>query len=381
MLAGIPQSFCSNCHKLENIGATSYRNVVNEGFKNEFSRIKQTAASGHLHNFTLPFLDIRFSNVCNFKCRICGSENSSAWLQDERILNGKNAPISESSHVVKLKNLKTDVINQLYEKLPTVTNIYFAGGEPLLDENHYLLLEKLIEIGRTDIIISYNTNLSVLKFRKWDLLQLWKQFEHVQVSASIDAIGPALEHSRKGANWSAIEKNLRLIKLFLPDVLISIYPTISVLNCFNITDLIDYFLANNYLKIPRHLNIGFVTEPKHLNLGLLNAGEIASLEAHYGLFLSKIKVQYPVEIYNHIAGELASIISFAKADNLQKFRPKFVQETKMLDLIRNEDTAAVLPELNSVLKSRSITSHILMLRFRASHSITKLKNILRELKP
>ena len=349
MLAGIPQSFCTDCVKLEDFGSQSYRDVVNHEFKNEFSRITETDETGFLKNNTIPYLDLRFSNVCNLKCRTCNSENSTTWIDDEKKLNPAFSSTLASSHILKLKNINPEIINQLYEKLPAVSSIYFAGGEPLLDENHYLLLEKLIELGRTDVILSYNTNLSVLQFKKWNAIKLWQQFEHVQVSASIDAIGPALELIRKGADWNMIQKNLKLIKLFIPNSLIVIYPTISVLNCFNITTLIDYFLKHNYIQITRQIKFNILNEPEHLNVSLLDENKINRLEEHYRAFLQTIKADCSAEVFEYLTSELEVIVKFARSKNLQSFRPKFATETLNLDTIRNENTSVILPELAFIL--------------------------------
>lgn len=349
MVAGIPQSFCSDCFKLENFGSTSYRNVMNHEFKNEFARIDETDESGYLKNNTIPYLDLRFSNICNLKCRSCSSENSSSWVEDEKKLNPDLFQSPKLSHIYKLKNINPDIINQLYKKLPSVDNLYFAGGEPLLDENHYLVLEKLIQLGRTDILITYNTNLTVLKFKKWNVLKLWQQFKEVQVSASIDAIGPAFELIRKGADWKEIQKNLKLIKFFLPNTLLIIYPTISVLNCFNITTLIEYFLKNNYIRISRQIKFNILNDPKHLNISVLNMDDINRLETHYNEFLLGIKASFSSEICDYLASELAIIIKFARSRNLQSFRSTFVEETKKLDLIRNENSFLTLIELTSIL--------------------------------
>ena len=351
MLAGKPQSFCSDCFKLEDFGSVSYRNIINQKFKNEFSRIDETAEDGFLKNNSIPYLDLRFSNVCNLRCRTCSSESSSSWAEDEKKLNPERAHDPGLSHIYKLKNINPEIITQLYKKLPFVKSIYFAGGEPLLDENHYLLLEKLIELKRTDVVISYNSNLSVLKFKKWSALTLWKQFEHVHLSASIDAIGPALELIRKGADWNEIQKNLKLIKLFLPNLLIEIYPTISILNCFSITELIDYFLKNSYVQISRQIKFNILNEPEHLNICLLNADEIKRLEGHYNDFILRIRYSYSSAICDYLADELALIIKFARSKNLQSFRPIFAEETRKLDILRNENSAETLSELSAILNT------------------------------
>jgi hypothetical protein len=104
-----------------------------------------------------------------------------------------------------------------------VQEIYFAGGEPLIMDEHYIILEKLIAAGRTDVILRYNTNFSHIQFKKWDLVKLWAPFINcaknpkgrVQLFASLDAVGPVAELARHGTVWENVYNNIETaIKLF-----------------------------------------------------------------------------------------------------------------------------------------------------------------------
>ena len=79
-----------------------------------------------------------------------------------------------------------DIWEQMQEHIPHLDQIYFAGGEPLIMDEHYYILQKLIDAGRTDVRIRYNTNLLKLHFKHYDLVEMWSKFNFVQVNASID---------------------------------------------------------------------------------------------------------------------------------------------------------------------------------------------------
>ncbi len=335
MLKGQKQNFCFDCHKMESLGKKSYRNTVNEVFKDKVNQVESGSEK-------ITYLDIRFSNVCNLKCRTCNAENSSSWYSDEVKIKNKEI----KNRILKVENFNPNIMNEIEELIPNLEYIYFAGGEPLLDVNHYRLLEKILQMGRQDMVISYNSNMSTLSFQHWDVLKLWAQFKRIQISASIDSVGTHMELIRKGADWKTTENNLRLIRAFLPNAFLQIYPTVSVLNCFQLTDLIDYMLENNFIKIENHIQFNVLVEPSYLNIGVLNESENKKLEKHYLDYLEKISSKYPAELISYLRKELLYIVAFSASQGLQKHRQELYENTQKLDQIRGESSAAVLEHID-----------------------------------
>ena len=100
-------------------------------------------------------------------------------------------------------------------KKPHFKNIkvfYFAGGEPLMTDKHYEILEHLIETGNTKVTLEYNSNVSRLKYKNKSIIDLWNKFENVTVSASLDSWGSRAEYIREGTDWDKVESNLQTIK-------------------------------------------------------------------------------------------------------------------------------------------------------------------------
>ena len=346
MLEGKPQSFCNDCHTLEELGAQSYRQIVNADYKSELNRLEQTDPSGFLTNNDIIYLDIRFSNICNLKCRSCNPDSSNSWYEDYKHVH-PDSPAGKKTYQVTVDS-KT-IFSDIEKRLPSIQKIYFAGGEPLLDENHYLLLEKLIELGRTDVLLSYNTNLSRLSFSKWNVLQLWQKFQFVRIGASLDSIGPSLELIRKGSNWREIQANISQIQELTPHVVLQIYPTVSVMNCFKMTELIDYFLKQDFFKTTQQFEINLLNDPDYLNICILNTDEIDQLEKKYDGYISSVRTRAEPGIINHLEAELKRVIKFARHQSLNHLRKAFKKYTFTLDQLRSERTVEVVPELLSVL--------------------------------
>ena len=344
MLDGKPQKFCTDCYNLEKIGDYSYRQMAND----EFADLKNTVISTKnivAKKSDLQFLDLRFSNICNFKCRSCNPDSSSSWHDDyQKVYPNWIA----DEKILKIEKWAPDILNQIESQLPFLQKIYFAGGEPLIDKNHYLILEKLIEIGRTDILLSYNTNMSHIKHKKWDCLRLWSNFKNVQISASIDAIGKPLELIRKGANWDVIWKNIFSVKLFCPWIKFNIYPTVSIMNIFNLTQTIQFFIDKKIILNSGNIKLNLLNDPDYLNVNILTAAEKNVVISNLRIYLDQLKNSCDLDLYEHLKKEFLILNNFLYPD-LSHLRPAFRKYTFTLDKSRTEKTAQVIPELFSLL--------------------------------
>jgi MoaA/NifB/PqqE/SkfB family radical SAM enzyme len=142
--------------------------------------------------------------------------------------------------------IKQDILE--YKKYiinPSVQSIYYTGGEPFINVEHWELLEEMVSTGYSqNISLIYNTNVSTLKFKDKNILDLWKNFKSVAVMASIDAVGPAFDYIRSGGNWATVEQNLIQLKNFQQqhaNLKITISTTVSILNIWFIAELLEYF--------------------------------------------------------------------------------------------------------------------------------------------
>lgn len=253
-LKGEKDNRCAVCYKLEATGGKSIRMETLEKF-------------GHLPINPTPklpvYFDIRFSNVCNFRCRTCWHGASSKWFHEAKQL-GTN--VGEQAIIKNVKSLD-DFIAKTGKALLGAEEFYFAGGEPLVTEEHYLLLEWLLHNKATNARLRYNTNFSKLTFKNYNILELWKHFPKVEVLASIDATGELGEYIRTDSVWKTIVSNREKIRA-LPHVQFKIAPTISTLNVHHLPDLYRDCLENNMIG-PEDLYLNILERPKHFNIQTL----------------------------------------------------------------------------------------------------------------
>lgn len=205
-LNGEKLSRCGECWQHENNGYRSYRQSMNFAYKDIIEETDNFLPDKPLD---IRYVDYRPSNICNLACKICSPRFSSKlidpWLEAGQISN------EEASELTKLNNerVSIEVINS---ELKKVDNVYFAGGEPMIADDHWTLLEKLISKNSQEIALKYNTNLTHLSFKGKSVEEYWPKFKKVLVGASLDGIGTEFNHVRTGGKWETIVKNLNRVK-------------------------------------------------------------------------------------------------------------------------------------------------------------------------
>ncbi len=253
---------CTRCYDRERNNGPSMRNWFNTTFVNDatIKSIETTTDTGEISDPTVQYLDIRFGNICNLKCRMCGHGLSSSWYEE----SNKIAEL-KGWHTAKEKFIHVDCYDKIEPLLGNITEIYFAGGEPTLYPEHLMILDKLIEIGNTDLSIKYNSNLTTLKYKGRYFIDVWKHFKNVNIGASIDGMSDTVEYIRTNSKWSEIVENFNSIKREAPHVRIAPSPTIGVLNIEDFHEFEKFAIENgwyenmmftlNYVMIPMEMNI------------------------------------------------------------------------------------------------------------------------------
>jgi len=241
LLKGDKPSVCHRCYMQEDMGTQSFRVSSNNQWSHHIDKaVETTDNDGTNHDFKLNYWDFRFSNVCNLRCRMCGPELSSSWYEEQIKYYGNS---STPKALINMNDAsKEDVMIYVDRFINDVEEIYFAGGEPFIMEEHYIILEKLIAAGNTKCRIRYNTNFTSLKFKNWDLIELWKPFvkdniDNVRVFASLDAIEEVAEYARKGTKWPAVESNIKRLHDNGMNVWTS--TTVSIFNVFELPRFVD----------------------------------------------------------------------------------------------------------------------------------------------
>jgi sulfatase maturation enzyme AslB (radical SAM superfamily) len=201
-------------------------------------RLKKQFLSKKLSQPTLTTLDLKFNNTCNFKCRICGSGSSSLFALEEHKFRGIPLVIQDNW------SESESFMNQVIYHLSNISNIDMFGGEPFLIKKFKKVLKLAVEKEYSkNIRLHYNSNGSV-----WPehFLPSWPEFKLVDIHFSIDAIGRQFEIQRGGV-WSEVEDNiLRLKELALPNLRISLMPTISIMNVYYIDEVYNWAVKHGF---------------------------------------------------------------------------------------------------------------------------------------
>ena len=209
---------CSSCKNAEDLGMSSRRQGSNAWYKNH--DLANTIVE-------LVRMDYWTGDTCNLACVICGPNNSSVWKQELGL------PV----------DLKKAVSNQFWKTLDLskIRFIHFNGGEPLLSKEHVKFLHAIEH--KDQVHITYNTNGTILPSE--ELLNLWKQFQLVQLDFSIDDVGPRFEYQRFPAKWDQITSNLQWYIDNAPhNCMFAVNTSVGVLNHSNLHLLTEWLQEN-----------------------------------------------------------------------------------------------------------------------------------------
>jgi len=254
---------CQRCWNEESIGRTSKR--MNSWYRlNKFVKDIDFTQS---KEGKLMFLDLKLGNICNLKCRICGSFSSSKWAQEEIIyLDSEKA----KDNLVRGRwpRENEEFWKDLTALLENIRYFEFTGGEPFLIDEHFDLLEKAVELGYSkNIEIHYNTNGTTFPTRG---LELWPHFKLVEIALSIDDIGPRFEYQRYGANWNEVNKNLNNfyeLRSTNSNIILQLCMTSNAQNFYYIDEMCDWISKQNFDSV--YFNV--LHDAWYFNIARLNS--------------------------------------------------------------------------------------------------------------
>jgi organic radical activating enzyme len=340
MLAGKERpDVCSNCYDREKGGFRSARQGYNLDHEKDLEVVENTASDGYVEP-KIKSWDIRFSNLCNLKCRTCGPLFSTTWAQERN-----------DEDYVKIKAIKDETVDPLEKQYEHVEKLYFAGGEPLIMPEHFKTLKKIIAQGRAkEIQIIYNSNLTKLDYNNNDLVSLWKEFKEVVIGASIDAVGSRAEYIRNGIPWKTIESNLDRLMQFkkeCPTFDFYYSPTVGILNVAHITDMHKYLYDNKLITHIDAFNFNLLLYPLHYDMRILPNNikdEIVQKIKIHETWLSSINA--PVSTIDKFVSLRNYLVQ--DVDNAEQQLNELQRVTTRLDKVRNEDFATALPEYKTL---------------------------------
>jgi MoaA/NifB/PqqE/SkfB family radical SAM enzyme len=242
-----PQT-CRKCWREERAGRTSKRMHTLDRLKHMLAKETEWTAEAK----PLMFLDLKLGNICNLKCRICGSWSSSTFATEELNWLGPDANKKASHHYTMLKQGAWPRENPTFwREIEQVSDhieyIEFTGGEPFMIQEHFDMLQGLVDRGLAGgIEIHYNTNGT-----QWPEQgpEIWRHFRTVEIAFSIDDVGDRFEYQRSNAVWDEVEENIarfQQLRQELPNIRLQVCSTVNVFNVLYLPELAAWNYAQGF---------------------------------------------------------------------------------------------------------------------------------------
>jgi sulfatase maturation enzyme AslB (radical SAM superfamily) len=324
---------CAGCNSRNQSTSIVERDMKNTMFANVIPELVNNTdpnTGALLAPFRMRFMNIRYSNFCNFSCRTCGADNSSLWAQE----------MKHEHPVVKIVDTISNYLKEIDEYLHTIEAVNFAGGESMFIPEHWDILDRLLAIGQTGVVINYTTNLSKLTFKGKDIIEYAKKFSNFRIIGSIDCIHDRAVVYRHGTDWNDVEHSLRRIQDNNVNILVNC--TIGAMNIWHVPDVERYLIENHLMDTGRFNKVMLVYSPFLSSKILPNwyKEEVtAKIRTHQQWLLS----------INKNPDSWDDVIHFMNSESHTHLLAEFVAYTLRLDALRNEDSTVVFPELSSII--------------------------------
>jgi MoaA/NifB/PqqE/SkfB family radical SAM enzyme len=321
----------------------SYRyNLWNRFGKDIDAIIENTNDDFSLKEVKFKMMDLRFDNKCNLKCRICNPGFSSSLYKEYKDLGFGNfvdygQPYSQSVSDNDYEFIKSQLGN--------VEVLFFAGGEPLTQDKHYEILQHCIDKGYAkNITVWVTTNFTKLFYKSYNIIEMWKQFKAVEITASIDGFEERGEYLRKGSKWEQIVENRKTLLKEMPNIFFAIVPTINLMNSYTIIDLYKNWIESEYIR-PGKMHVNLLTHPEHMQIRNLPENHKEILRIKYGEIIQWIKSksfknnegQKDIEQFEFVLGLL-------NQERSEEEFQKFIELTYKVDNYRGDDFFNIFTE-------------------------------------
>jgi hypothetical protein len=360
MLAGEEPEECKLCWDEERHGLNSKRIHMLRHYP--IDKIKQTA-SGYIDvdKFPLAYLDLRFGNLCNMKCRSCGPADSSLWYEDVEAVNSADNItfdfyLSKQYQLKKINNVwalrdddfawyeSEDFWTMMQTIVPQIDRLYLTGGEPLISKAQWRLLDLCIKLGVSkNIVLEYNTNMTRIPDTAFDI---WNQFKEVHIGCSIDAVGDLAYYIRYPGKWEEIETNvLKLGNSNCRNLVAKFAPTISVFNVLGLLELTDWLHNNPMPRIRPMPSFHILEGPGFQNIQALPKETkdwiVTKYEQWYSSALWRIRHK----------PQFDNILSYMQAQDRSHLLVDLHNHVNKLDLHRNQHISDYVPWLAKILEN------------------------------
>ena len=364
---------CERCRQEELNGIRSRREYENEDWGKWFGDIDLekmlpiTSDDGTIDTSKqdIEFIDIRYGNFCNLKCRMCGPTDSHTWYDDYVKLHDSTSYKDTHDRIQLTKNEKgrwstdqydwfqnSNVYWNNFEKYaPYSKKIYIVGGEPLIIDEHTESLERLVASGRAGKVrLEYNTNLTMVPDK---LIHLWEQFKQVRIGVSIDGVGEVFNYQRTPAKWDAVYRNMQRLEEASVNLKAWYAFTVTPYNIFHFPEFMKWKIEESGLDSynpvtgPRPIVTHHMCHsPKYYNVKVLPKNLKQEVVNHYNTYRDWI---ITTEHNDHIKDNFVKLLDgvekfMLSEDYSEKWLDEFIRYTVKLDEIRNQNILDIVPQ-------------------------------------
>lgn len=368
----IPAS-CAKCFEEEANGIVSKRVWEAYYWEQEgldFDEVvSSTKADGSIPP-VIKYLDLRLGHTCNLKCVMCTPHDSSRWTQDyDKLISKTRSPIILKQIDWDEKEFnntwyeRPELWEEVFEQIPNIQQLYFAGGEPLMIKEHRRFLEEIVKRGYAkNITVRYNSN-GVLVDDK--MIDLWSNFKEVRFAFSIDAILERNHYIRYPVDWTEIMTALHRLDNTPDNIKIGIACAVQVFNIKHIIDFAKWKVQQGFKKINKFtmaghevggglLNMHMLYIPTFLSARILPKEDKDQLVKDFAEFKQWLWDNYTQsdsfwKENPNGWNRWESILKFVLAEDHSHLLPDFKEYVDNLDSIRNTSAKDIFPELGNIL--------------------------------
>jgi len=250
-------------------------------------------------------------------------------------------PSHDKPAIIRPATTEEGLWEQIEPLVPGLEEIYFAGGEPLIMEEHYRILNLLAEKKLYHVLLRYNTNFSEMRYKNQQVMEIWNKFDRVQVGASLDDSYERGEYIRKGQDWNQVIENKKKLSEVCPRVEFFISCTVSMMNVWHLPDFHREWVELGFIN-PDEFNVNLLLDPPLYRIQILPQHIKEEIRTKYTAYLKELEEQK--ETGRAIRG-FNTILHFMDQEDLTSELPAFRKWTNDLDRIRNEKFVDIFPEL------------------------------------
>jgi len=383
MLNGEVPPSCIKCFKEEAAGHRSKRQWETAYWSERVdvdNLMSNTTDDGEVPP-QLAYIDLRFGTKCQLACVMCSPHDSSGWIKDWKSIfpEVENESLKETMQWQDKGSTNGSSYNwhkqnptfwdQFYQQMPNMQQVYFAGGESLIIEEHYEILEEAIRQGiASNLELRYNSN--GVEWRD-DLFELWSHFKIVRFHYSVDSIHDMNDYIRYPSKWKRIEEVFHILdKETTDNVEVTVACAVQALNIYYIPDFIKWKVQQNFHKINMWpfgagmINYHFVYHPPHLNVKVLPEWFKEACRKKYEEFYPwieenwekcipvwhKDKVNYDKWRHSPYGLQrLEGMLTFMESEDWTQRMPEFREYINKLDDIRGTDFRTTFADMSYLL--------------------------------